>query len=74
MLMPERVRQQSSRHVHPVEASKPPCRTSDPGIQPRDGPPVNVMRGVIVAMRSSSRPRLCRTQDRSDRPQRDRVL
>jgi hypothetical protein len=44
MLVPERLRQQSWRHVYPVEASKPPSRTSNVIIQTRDGAPVNVER------------------------------
>ena len=42
MPMPERLQQQSSRHVDPVEASKPPCPVSEVRIQTREGTPVNV--------------------------------
>src|SRR5260370_25828349 len=57
MLVPERLRQQSWRHVHPVEASKPPCRTSNVIIQTRDGAPVNVKRGesaTLLCLKSQS--------------------
>ena len=50
MLVPDRLRQQSSRHVDPVEASKPPSRTSNVIMQTRDGPTVNGERGESATL------------------------